>query len=156
MFWSHLASLFLSDFCPISALFVKIPGFYADIFLFIFHCSGTLWSGAPRMYLGHSQWQRAHNARKRGGGLVEKRLCECAHKIILEHHLLHQDKVRSIVPVRLPFLKGTGKASSAYHAGVWQRDRNFDPAVEPTKYVWNGFLNFFHHELTQSRKYTCT
>ena len=39
------------------------------------------------------------------------------------------------------------------HAGVQPLDRNFYPAIDTTKYVWNGFLDFFRHELTQILEY---
>ena len=45
---------------------------------------------------------------------------------------------------------GTG---SMDHMGVQPCSRHFDTAFDPTMYMWNGFLEFFCHELTQILEY---
>ena len=104
-----------------------------------------MWSGPYKLYLIRSQWQDARNVwtRTEGGGmLVLKKFCKGMRVIILVCQLSLQSNARSIVTVRIPVPLGTEKASSVDHAAVWPRDRDLDPAVDPTMYMWNGFLEF--------------
>ena len=151
-----LAFQFLSDFCPIPDFYAKIPPlyakistFYADVYLFGFHCARNLCVWVP---VGHL-WSISRDSTRamRGRGVRagsrwwRKLLRECAHKIILARNLLRQAKDRSQIPVLIFALQGTGKVGSADHVGLQPRDCNCDPAVDPSTYVWNGFLKFLCH-----------
>ena len=61
----------------------------------------------------------------------------------MARNLLRQDEAQSWVPAWFPVPQGTGETISVDHEGVLPRNRNFNPAVEPTTYVWKGFLEFF-------------
>ena len=58
--WSLLACQCMSNFCPIPALYAKITAFYANIFLFLFWCSGNVCGLVPVDYLwtvsNYSAW----------------------------------------------------------------------------------------------------
>ena len=150
--WSLFPSRFVSNFCPIPALYAEIPTFYAAVFLFIYHCSGNLGGKVPVGCI-RSLANGCTRAMHERGRRVGSRwwwcfLCECARKIILAHNLLRQADTQSWVPIHLPVPQGTGEASSTYHTLVWPSDRNCDIDVDPTTLVWNGLLDFFCHELT--------
>ena len=94
-----LASQTLSDFCPISDLYDKIPALYAkisaiysDICLFSLHCAGNVRGQVLVSRLRYIVNDGAHVLRGRGGDgrgtLVVMFLRECAHKIILTRYLL--------------------------------------------------------------------
>ena len=74
-------------------------------------------------------------------------------KIVLAQNLLRQDKAWYRVPVQLPVPQGTGETSSTDHAEVWLRNRDCNPEVDPSTYVWKGFIKFYHHESTQICEY---
>ena len=90
---SLLASRFQFDSC-----YAQIPAFYADIFLFVFHCAVNVRDQVPVDCLWSIANDSARDARTRGEGsgtLVAKKLRECAHGIILARHLLPQFGSRS-------------------------------------------------------------
>ena len=85
------------------------------------------------------------DARTRGGGFIQgaKQLCGCARKIILANNLLHQAEAQSRVPVRFSVPQGTGETISEYHRVVQPHEWYCNPDVDPTMYVWKGFLDVF-------------
>ena len=97
--------------------------------------------------------------RGRGGGggygfiQVVKYLYGCARKIILVHNLLHQSEARSWVPSLDLGPSGYCNMNSAYHVGVQPRDFNCDHSVDPTTYLWNGFLDFCCYDSTYIFEY---
>ena len=70
-------------------------------------------------------------------------------KIHLARNILRQPKAWSRIPFQILILQGTGKVRFAEHAVVQPCDSDLHPAIDPSTYVLNGFLGFFHHELTQ-------
>ena len=135
-----------------------IPWFLRQYFSSVFHCSGNVhgWVSIDCLCL----WPRREHTQceNDGGGRVgscrwRKILRGCVRKIILVCDLLLQDKAWYHVPVRLPVPKETGEASSVYHVGLLPHDRDWNPSVEPSKYVWKGLLEFFRHKLTQICEY---
>ena len=139
----------LSGFFQVPDLYAKIPAFYANIFLFVLHCECNIRVLISKDYVRYVANDSARDARMRGVGgvmLVEIVLLKCAHGIILARNLLHQAKAWYKLPVRFPVSQGAGKASFADHLGVQPCNRNWNPDLEPTMYVWNGFLDFFRHE----------
>ena len=95
---------------------------------------------------------REQCAEKGGRGVIVrwrwKHMRKCARGIIMARYLLCQAEDRYQIPIWLPDPQGNRKASSTDHAGVWTHDCNCDLAVDPSTYVWNGFLDFPPHELT--------
>ena len=67
--------------------------------------------------------------------------------------LLIYSKSQSMVPLRSPVPQRTGEASSTDHVVVQFRDHNYDSVVDPSMYVWKGFLKFFRHILIQISEY---
>ena len=148
-----LSVWFLSD-----TWFIRlIPDFCPYIFMFVLHCASNLHGKFPivcTQYVTNSCSCTMIGWGGRAGShwwLFVLR--ECAREMILARSLLRQDKNQSRVPVRLPVPQGTGEASFAYYAGVQPHYYYWDPPVNPTTYVWNGFVKFLNHESTQIREY---
>ena len=122
------------------------PCFYSDIFLFVFHCSLNVRVQDPVEFPGSVSSDRVWCTDEGGGGGGARRwrlfLRECACKIILARHLLHQAEARYQVPVCLLILQGTGEVSSEIHAVMWTCDCDCELDIYPTMYVWNRFLAF--------------
>ena len=51
LYWSLLASQFLSNFFPIPSLHAEIPDSYADVFIFVFRCTGSICGQVPIEFL---------------------------------------------------------------------------------------------------------
>ena len=146
----------LSGFCQVPDLYAKIPAFYANIFLFVLHCEGNIRVLISKDYVRYVANDNARDARMRGVGgvmLVEIVLLKCAHGIILARNLLHQPKVRFLVPFWLPVPHGTGELISADQSWVWPSDFNYDQTVNPATKVRNGFIHFCCHESTKISEY---
>ena len=115
------------------------------------------WVGLRIFYPVCVQGESVRDAQTRVGGVGSCRwqniLLWCARKIIMVRDLLRQYEAWSWVPVRFPFLQGNGDTSSSNHVGLWPHNFDCNPAVDPSTYVWKGFLGFCHHELTQNREY---
>ena len=77
----------------------------------------------------HGQGGRA------GAHLRSNCLCVCARKIIKEYNLLFQSEVRSLIPVQIPILQGTGKTIYTDRAGVKPRYCNLYLDVDPSTYM---------------------
>ena len=96
---SLLASRLLYDFCPIPALYVKIPDLYADIFLFGFYYANNLRGQVPVGCLRSVSNDSVRVIRRRGGRAGErwrrKLLRKCACVIILTCNLLRRSEARS-------------------------------------------------------------
>ena len=168
---SLLDSQYMFNLCPIPALYSEIPAFYAkapdlyaktspfyaDIFPFGFHFSGNIRGQSPISCLwsiaNYGALVMSWQGRRAGSRLCQKQLRECASRIILARNVFFQSKAQYWVPVCIPLPQGTGKSSSTDNAGVQICYHNCDLAVDPSTYVWNGFLKFFCHELTQIREY---
>ena len=155
--WSLLTSRFHSDFPLIPALYAKPPAFYADIFLCISLCRQHTWLDLCRLPSVCGQRERVRDALTRGGRAGSRRwrkiLRGCAHKTILAQNLLRQSEAWSQLSVRFLVTQGIREARSADHVGVRPRDCNFNMTIEPSMYVWKGFLNCFRHESTQIHEY---
>ena len=136
--WSLLASQLMSNFCPIPDLYAKVPDFYADIFLFMFHCDGNVRGQVPVDCLWSVTNDSARDARTRGEGgfmLLAIFLCECSREIILAWNLLRWTKSQTHILVQPPLPQGNGKVIYVDISGVWPRNCVCDTAVEPTAYV---------------------
>ena len=98
---------------PIPALNAKIPNFYANIFLFVFHCASNVHDWVPVDSIQYISNDKTRAMSGRGGRAGSRWWwCfwrECANKIILWRNLLRQVKAKSWVPVWLPAPHGTGK-----------------------------------------------
>ena len=144
-------------YAGIPAVYTETPAVYTTIYLFGFDYDGKVYGQVPVGCLQSAANDITCKMRgwegRVGAHWWKNVLCECASEIILAQNLLRQSEAWYWTPVWLPVPQGNGKASSGDHAGVWHRGRNCDPDVDPPTYVWNGFLEFSHHELTQICKY---
>ena len=124
--------------------------FYDNLFIFVFHCFINLCGRVPVSCIWYIVNHSARTMHGQGGSEIphwwQKNCVSVRTKLFW----------RAIYPPSRGPIPGpsqdTGKASSKDHMVVQPRDRECDPDVDPTTYVWNMFLNFFHHELTQSCK----
>ena len=116
LFCSPLASQLMSGFCPIPALYVKIPTFYADIFLFRLQCASNVCGWVTIGCLRSVSNNSVHAMREILGSSVacwwRNILREYTHKIILERNLLRQAEAP------FPVSQGNGKVSSVDNVGV--------------------------------------
>ena len=80
-------------------------------------------------------------------------LRRCARCGIVVRYLLRQYQSQTWRPVRFLGLQETWDLSSAEKPGLWPRDHNLNPAVNPAFNMRNGFIHFFDHESTQSGEY---
>ena len=123
LLFSPLASQLMSGFCPIPALYVKIPTFYADIFLFRLQCAsnvcGWVTIGCLRSVANDSESVMHGQGGRVGARLWWKELCECAREIIMVHNVLRQTKAWYWVPVRPPVPRGNVKEISKVNCGLW-------------------------------------
>ena len=136
--WSLFDSSFWSDFHPIPELYANMPAFPPKIFPLSMavgcHTHGVQMRGVGGRTGTHG-WQVIIHG------------CVC--KNILARGLMCQSEAQFQVPVRISVPQGTGESSSADHAWVRPRERNFNLTVNPYLYVRNGFINFSFHVLTQ-------
>ena len=72
-----------------------------------------------------------------------------ARKFKLAMDLMCQPNSWVQFPVYLPVPQGTVYTSSTYHTWVLSCNGNWKLTVYPVVYVWNGFVHFFWHGLTQ-------
>ena len=154
LFWSLLASWFLSDPCFIR----QITSFILRYMFVILHCTRNVrvWFTHRLFLFGNWGWcshVSLFRGRKARSRRWQKHLRWFFHKIILDRDLLCSSKAQYQVPVWFPFPQGTEYISFSYPVVVQPRDRDFDPDINPAMYVWNGFLEFFYHELTQICEY---
>ena len=68
-------------------------------------------------------------------------------------YLLRQDQYQNRRPVRFPGPQGTWESTSAENLGVQPSNRDYNPDINPTLNVKNGFIHFRGYELTQSGGY---
>ena len=144
-----LASRFQFDPCFI----LRIPWFLCRYFSSVFHSASHVRGWVYVDFLQYVTKESLHALRKQGGGGGSCRWWKCLHGcacgIILPHDLLRQSEAQYQVPVRLTVSQVTGEASSADHTVVQPRDRDFDPAIYPSKYVWKELLYYciWHHRI---------
>ena len=148
---------------PVSVQFTSYPWFIHLItwflrqyFASVLLCASNVWGWVFIDCLSQCPWSgRTCYTNKGGGGSYwwQKILPRCAHEIIMVCNLLHQADAWYWDLFQIPVPWGTWEEISTDHAGVWPRDCDWDPTVNPSMHVKNGFVHIFCHELTQTREY---
>ena len=133
--------------CLLWFVFHTIPDLYANLPVF--------YSKFPLLGLLMCFVTRSAHEWGRGWGLYgwRRSFCSFAFEIILACNLMCQPDARCQVPVRLPFLYGTGVSRYTDHSWVNYHDRGCNPTVYTALNMRNGFVQFFLHKLTQIHEY---
>ena len=156
-----LPSQILSNFFSIPGLYAKILSFstkspvlyaevlhfYADNYIFGFHCTGHLHGLIIVLYLLFVFNYRTHAMCGRGGGRAGERWWwffshECVCKLILAKKILRQAKAWYQISSWLLVMQSNRKALSTYHVVVRPCNSDCDLDKDPFTCVWNGFLKF--------------
>ena len=139
----------------------KFPDLYPDIFPnfpLLFVIARVLASKGFLRSLSTSSTRTLRILLSRKGGKYEtgketKYFCVSVHETIILRYLLRQYQIWTQLTVRIPVPQGTGETISMDHMGVQSCDQNCDTTINPGMHVWNGYLHFCWHELTQTSKY---
>ena len=122
--------------CLIHDFYANIPDFYANILCGL------------GFYVLYRAWCAVGGVPVWLGGI-----CSLVHVFTWACILTCQPDSQVRIPVRIPFLQGTGGASSADHPWVGTHNGNFDDSVYPLPYFRKGLLPFFCHDSTQLREH---
>ena len=141
---------YLSLYTKVYVLLFKWPTFYSKFLVRVLTCGHRpVCPPCVRILLWARSALRESNGRGEFKWVIWRR---CAQNNLSARYLLRQSQYWTRIPVRLPGLQSSWYPNSTQHPGVWPCDYNWDPDINPTFNVWNGFIHFCGHESTQIGK----